>query len=127
MILLNFGRKLGQIGFEQFKQMTGFKITEQVMLPLEYITIQEFVVELDKSFKKLKLTDEELSQDRVVINPSLNQNAMSVLIAILLQKTGKLPFWMISRPSLFGVSLRSDLFEVIDLQAYAEKKPAEDG
>ncbi len=120
MILLNFTRKMDSISLELFHQMTGLKISEQVMLPLESNSINGFISELDKAFQKVKLTDEELSSDRVVVNPSNNQNTMCALIAILKKKTGQMPYLMVTRPSAFGLSSRVELQEVIDLQELAQ-------
>ena len=121
MILLNFNRKMDAINFEMFQQMTGYKITEQIMLPLEYSTLQGFIVELEKSFDRLKVTDAELNQDRIVINPSNNLYAMSILEAYLLHRTGKLPLLIVQRASMFGLSNRLEINEVIDLQEWADK------
>ena len=120
MILLNFGKKMDTTSLEMFNQMCGQKITEQIMLPIDSSSTQGFMTELEKCFVKVKLSDEELGSDRVVINPSTNQYAMSVVMAYLLKKTGKLPYLIATRASAFGLSARMEINEVIDLQKWAE-------
>ncbi len=89
MILLNFARKLDPISLELFKQMTGTKIDEQITLPIEASTIDEFISGFEKAALKLKLTDSELCADRIAINPSGNQIQMQVSSGVFIQKDRK--------------------------------------
>jgi hypothetical protein len=120
VILLNFARKFDPISLELFHQMAGRKIDEQVMLPLEAFSTADFMAAWDKAVIKLKLTDEDLSTDRVVINPSGNLAHMQVLVAVLYKKTGKMPLIVVTRTAAFGLSARSEIQEVVDLQKWIE-------
>lgn len=120
MILLNFARKLDPISLELFKQMTGTKIDEQITLPIEATTIDEFISGFEKAALKLKLTDSELCADRIAINPSGNQIQMQVLAVYLFKKTGKLPMFIVTRAPAFGLSVRLEIQEVVDLQKWIE-------
>lgn len=120
MILLNFARKFDPISLELFHQMSGKKIDEQIMLPIEASTAESFITAWEKAAQKVNLTDEELSADRVVINPSGDIVQMQVLTAYLYKKTGKLPLIVVTRTGAFGLSSRHEIQEVIDLQKWIE-------
>lgn len=116
MILLNFGSKMQKIGFEQFSALTGRKITEQIMLPMEYTQAADFIREVDTLFAKVKLTTEELKQDRYVLLPPANGHAAAILLVELHRRTGQFPYLIRTRPPLYGFNFGSDIVEVVDLE-----------
>jgi hypothetical protein len=115
MILLNYGQKLNSLTFEQFSAITGKKVTEQVMLPVEYEDHKRYLAEMRRGFVKMRLTDENLQDTELVVNPPSSPQAALCVIAELYHITGKFPMIMRMRPSPFGMSIRSDIVEVIDL------------
>lgn len=121
MILLNFSKKLDSVGLEMVSQMCTEKLSEQIMLPIDADTTDGFFRELEGAFHKLNLTEEELCRDRVVVFPNRNQMNMQVLSAYLLGKTGKLPYFVVTHSTPFGLSARPEVSEVVDLQRWAEK------
>jgi hypothetical protein len=115
MILLNYGQKLNSLTFEQFSAITGKKVAEQVMLPVEYEDHKRYIAEMERAFTKLRLTEESLKEADLVVNPPSNSQAALCVIADLFRITGKFPMIIRMRPSPFGMSIRSDIVEVIDL------------
>ena len=71
---------------------------------------------LDMMFAKVKLTDEELQKDRVVI--LLPQHTIPALkiIGDISQRTGSFPFVVRLSIPMFGMTLRPEVMEVLDLQ-----------
>jgi hypothetical protein len=126
MILLNFSKKMDSISLDLFRQMAGKKISEQIMLPTESSMPDEFIAELEKSFQKVRLTDEQLQADRIVINPPHNQYVTAMLLAYLLRKTGMLPYMIITRAPVFGLSARVEIVDVIDLHAQSVAGPPDE-
>jgi hypothetical protein len=122
MILLNFGRKLDAITIDLVRQIGSIPIEEQIMLPIEAEDVDSFMAELQKLFAKVKLTETELTRERVVINPSRNRYAMMALCAYLLGKCGGLPYVIVTRSAPFGMSARVEVSGVIDLQEWLEGK-----
>ncbi len=115
MILLNYGQKLNSLTFEQFSAITGKKVAEQVMLPVEYEDHKLYLAEMRRAFTKLRLTDENLKETDLVVNPPSSPQAALCVITELYRITGKFPIVIRMRPSPFGMSVWSDIVEVIDL------------
>ena len=116
MILLNFGQKLHDLQFDQINSLTSMKITEQIILPFDSSSEEDMHKKLDMMFAKVKLTDEELQKDRVVI--LLPQHTIPALKVIgdIHQRTGSFPFVIRLSIPLFGMTLRPEIMEVLDLQ-----------
>lgn len=122
MILLNFGRKLDAVGIDLVRQIGKIAVEEQIMLPIEAEGVADFMKEIEKAFAKVKLTEEELSRARVVINPSRNRDAMLAFCAYLMGKCGAMPYLVVTRSAPFGLSARVEISDVIDLQEWLEGK-----
>ena len=115
MILLNFAQKLHDIQFEQFTALTSMKVTEQIMLPLE-TSDDDLEKLLDALFTRVKLTDEELKKEQLVINlPAQTIKAIKV-ISYLYKRSGCFPLVLRTSTSAFGLSIGPAVVEVIDLQ-----------
>jgi hypothetical protein len=121
MILLNFGKKFDEINLSSFHQISGKKITEQIMLPIESDNVGDFLTKLEKLFVKVNLTEEEFASEEFVVNPSRESAKMCVLLAYMIKKTGRMPFLVQSRVA-FGMSSRPEIMDVLDLQKIAEKE-----
>ncbi len=115
MILLNFGSRLQKMAFEQITAISGLKITEQVMLPLES-SGADVIAEMDKLFAKVKLTGEELRSDRLVVLPSSSPVVTTLVILELKKRTGQFPYLVITRPTLVSFRLGADISTVLDLE-----------
>lgn len=116
MILLNFGQKLHDLQFDQINSLTSLKITEQIMLPFDASSEEDIHKKLDMMFAKVKLTDEELQQDRVVILLPLHTITALKVIGDIQQRTGSFPFVLRISIPMFGMTLRPEIMEVLDLQ-----------
>ena len=116
MILLNFGQKLRDIQFEQFTSLTSLKITEQIMLPIETSTEEDFHKRLNSMFAKVKLTDEELQRERYVIVPPPHSVVAIKVIGDLYQRTKLFPYVIQTASSVFGMSSGPLVVEVLDLE-----------
>ncbi len=116
MILLNFGGKMQKTGFEQFNALTGLTINEQIMLPVEFNNAHGFIKDVDSMFTKVKLSLDEIKQDRLVLIPPANGYAAGVLLVELHRRTGRFPYLIRTRLPLYGLHLGTDVVEVIDLE-----------
>lgn len=115
MILLNFGSRLQKMAFEQITAISGLKITEQIMLPLDKGGV-ETIAEMDKLFQKVNLTNEELCRDRLVMLPSPSSVITALVIVELKKRTGTYPYLILTRPSMGGFWLGADISNVLDLE-----------
>ena len=116
MILLNFSQKLHGLQFDQINSLSPTKITEQVMLPFDSSSEEDIHKKLDLMFAKVKLTDEELQQDRVIILPPANTITTFKIVGDIYQRTGSFPLLIRLYMPLYGMTLRPEVVEVVDLQ-----------
>ena len=116
MILLNFGQKLQKIQFDQFNALTSLSITEQIMIPVESSTEEDFHKRLDSMFEKVKLTDEELQKEQFAIVPPPHSITAIKVISDLFKRTGQFPIVIRTISSTFGMTLGPMLGEVLDLE-----------
>lgn len=116
MILLNLSQKLYDIQFDQIKALTSLKITEQIMLPIETSSEEDMHKKLDMMFARVKLTDEELQKDRVIILlPPHTITALKV-VGDIYQRTRSFPFVIRLSTPVFGMTARPAVVEILDLQ-----------
>lgn len=116
MILLNFGQKLQKFQFDQFNSLTSYTITEQIMLPVESSTEEDFHKRLDTMFVKVKLTDEELKKEQFAIVPPPHSITALKVIADLYKRTGQFPLVIKTASSTFGMTSGPMVGEVLDLE-----------
>lgn len=116
MILLNFSQKLHEVQFEMIKSLTSVEITEQIMLPIETSSEEDIHKKLVAMFSKVKLTDEELQRDRVIILPPPQAIIALKVIGDIYQRSRKYPFVIRLATPMFGMSIRPTIMEVLDLQ-----------
>ncbi len=115
MILLNFGSRLQKMAFDQITAISGLKITEQILLPLENGG-QDSIEELNVLFQKVKLTNEELCRDRLIMMPSPSSVVTALVILELKKRTGFYPYFIFTRPTLGSFRLSADVSAVMDLE-----------
>jgi len=115
MILLNFGSRLQKMSFEQITAISGLNIIEQIMLPIEKSGV-ETISEMDKLFRKVNLTNEELCRERLAMVPSPSPIVTALVIVELKKRTGMYPYLIHTRPSLGGFRFGVDIADVIDLE-----------
>jgi hypothetical protein len=121
MILLNFSQKLHDIQFEQIDSLASIKITEQIVLPIETSTEEDMHKRLDMMFAKVKLTDEELKKDRLIILPPPHAITALKVIGDLYQRTGSFPLVIRLALPMFGLTTRPAVMEILDLQEMFKK------
>lgn len=116
MILLNFGQKLHDIQFEQVFSLTSMRITEQIVLPVQISPEEDVHETLDKLFAKLKLTDDELKSDRVILLLPQQSFAAIKLIGDIYKRTGAFPLIIRLATPMFGLTSRPVVMDILDLE-----------
>jgi len=116
MILLNFAAKFHDIQFRQFSALTSQTITEQIMLNSALSADEDISQVLDKAFIKVKLTDDELTSQRIVLNLPQQPVVSLKIIHYLKQKCGIYPMVIRTNISVFTMKAGPEVVEVLDLQ-----------
>jgi hypothetical protein len=117
MLLLNFGSKIGQIEIEQINALSHDKITEWVYLPVDPYNQAPFQQQLSGLYKKAKLTNEDFMKQTLVLNLPASALNAAIILADIHGRTGKFPLVIRLRPAMFGIRVRSDVVDLLDLNS----------
>ena len=121
MILINFGAPFRSLQISQAEAFLHEPITRVIDLSINVDFDQEVLRQFKKGMARLKLSNDELRAEPVVVNLP-QQNYLSVMVlAELHARMGYFPLILRTRLKTSGILPFQEVAEVIDLQALEDQ------
>ena len=121
MILINFGVTFKPLQISQAEAFLHEPITRVINLPFDIDFDQEVLSQYKKTMGKLKLSNDELCSEPVVVNLPMQNYLSTMVLTELRARMGYFPRIIRTRIRASGILPYYEVAEVIDLQAIEDR------